>query len=75
MSINEMTLLFQVLNLLILVGWLVIAILALIRLRHRRMDERSRTLWVILILLVPLLGGLAFFLVRPGKSGRRQSAK
>lgn len=58
----------QELNLLILVGWIVLAIVALIRLRHRQLDQIVRVLWVIVVLLVPVMGALAFFIVEPGKS-------
>ena len=57
----------QVANFLILVGWLVLAIVALTRLRRCRLDDTARVLWVIVILLIPLLGAVAFFIVRPGK--------
>ncbi len=57
----------QIVNFLILAGWPVLAIVALMRLRHCRLDDTARVLWVIVILLIPLLGAVAFFIVRPGK--------
>jgi len=42
----------QIVNFLILAGWPVLAIVALMRLRHCRLDDTARVLWVI---------------VRPGK--------
>ena len=57
----------QIVNFLILVGWLVLAIVALTRLRHCWLDDTARVLWVIVILLIPLIGAVAFFVVRPGK--------
>jgi hypothetical protein len=57
----------QIVNFLILAGWLVLDIVALTRLRRCRLDDAARVLWVIVILLIPLLGALAFFIVRPGK--------
>ena len=57
----------QIVNLLILAGWLVLTIVALTRLRRCRLDETTRVLWVIVILLIPLLGVLAFFVTSPGK--------
>ena len=56
----------QVVNVLILVGWLALTIVALIRLRHCQLDETVRVLWVIFVVLVPFVGALAFFIVRPG---------
>ncbi len=64
----------QIVNFLILAGWLVLDIVALTRLRRCRLDDTARILWVIVILLIPLLGALAFFIVHPGKprSGEEQ---
>jgi hypothetical protein len=57
----------QIVNFLILAGWPVLAIVALTRLRRCRLDDTARVLWVIVILLIPLMGAVAFFVVRPGK--------
>ena len=57
----------QIVNFLILAGWLVLTIVALTRLRRCQLDDTARVLWVIVILLIPLLGALAFFVVSPGK--------
>ena len=57
----------QIVNFLILAGWLVMGIVALTRLRRCQLDDTARVLWVIVILLIPLLGAVAFFVVRPGK--------
>jgi uncharacterized membrane protein len=56
----------QTANFLILAGWLVLAILALVGLRRCQLDETARVLWVIVVLLVPFVGALAFFIVHPG---------
>ncbi len=56
----------QSLNLLILVGWVVLAIVALVRLRRCRMDQAARALWALVVLLVPILGAVAFLVVEPG---------
>ena len=66
-GINWPTVIIQGLNLLILVGWIVLVIVALIRLRRCQLDQIARVLWV-LVLLVPLVGALAFFIVGPDKS-------
>jgi hypothetical protein len=62
----------QIVNLLILAGWLVLTIVALTRLRRCQLDETALVLWVIVILLIPLLGAVAFFIVRPGKPRPRE---
>ncbi len=57
----------QSLNLLILVEWVVLAIAALVGLRRCRMDQTARALWALVVLLVPIVGALAFFVVEPGR--------
>ena len=57
----------QIVNFLILAGWLVLDIVALTHLRRCRLDDTARVLWVIVILLIPLMGAVALFVVRPGK--------
>ena len=44
---------------------LVLAIVALLALRRRPLDEIPRFLWVLLIILAPILGPVVFFIVRP----------
>jgi hypothetical protein len=62
---------FTIFNILLLVVWFTMAILALARLRHRQMTEIARVLWAFLIVLLPLFGGLAFLITQPGEPGRR----
>ncbi len=56
----------QTVEFLILAGWLVLSILALIRLRRCQLDETARVLWVIVVVVVPLMGAIALFIVHPG---------
>ncbi len=56
----------QSLNLLVLVGWIVLVIAAFVRLRRCKMDQAARALWVLIIVLIPVVGALAFFIVKPG---------
>jgi hypothetical protein len=56
----------QASNLLILIGWTEIATVALFRLGRRQLDDVARVLWVIVIVLVPVFGALAFLIARPG---------
>lgn len=52
-------------NLAVLAFVLVLALVALLALRRRPMDEISRFLWALLIVFVPILGPVVFFIVRP----------
>lgn len=67
LGINLGYLLVQLFNFGLVGGWLIAAILALIVLRRQDLPETARAIWAALILLVPLLGALAFLIVRPGK--------
>ena len=54
------------LNFVIVAGWLVLGILALHSLRRRRLPPTAQAIWVLLIVVIPLLGALAFWVVQPG---------
>ena len=54
-------------NFLLVGGWLVLAVLALFQLRRLDIPETPRAIWAALILLVPIVGAIAFWIVRPGK--------
>jgi uncharacterized membrane protein len=55
----------QVVNLVICVGWPTLAILTLLALRRRSLAESVRVMWALIIVVVPLLGALAFWIVNP----------
>ena len=68
LEIGWTTWMFQVVNVLILTGWIILTTVALMRVRRCQLDETARVLWAIVIVLIPFLGALAFFVVNPGKS-------
>jgi len=45
-------------------------VIGLLMLRSRTMDEIARALWAWVVVLVPVLGPVAVFLVNPGQAGR-----
>lgn len=57
--------LITLLNLLLLLAWPGLAIAALFGLRKSRLPETARALWALLITVLPVLGPLAFWIVRP----------
>ena len=67
-DINVTLVLFQVLNLAILVAWVALAIRAFRQLRDAKMSETVRMGWAFLIVFIPVLGAVAFLSVRPGLS-------
>jgi uncharacterized membrane protein YhaH (DUF805 family) len=44
---------------------LVLVLVALLTLRRRPLDEIPRFLWALLIVLMPIIGPIVFFIVRP----------
>lgn len=59
---------FQIVNLLILASWLVLMIVALFKIRDRQMKPIPQVLWTMLVILIPILGPLAFLVVSPGET-------
>jgi len=59
---------YLILQLLILGAWLILALAALVRLRRAPLHGTSQAIWAALILVIPIMGALAFFIVRPGDS-------
>jgi hypothetical protein len=65
-GINIRFLIVQLLSLSFLLGWIVLSILALFSLRERtKLHATARVLWAILIVCVPVLGAIAYWIVRP----------
>jgi hypothetical protein len=62
-------------NILLVGGWLILAAFALFRLRHLELTEMARAIWAALILLVPIGGALAFWIVQPGVRSPEASEK
>lgn len=52
-------------NILVLVSWVVLAIVALQRLRDATLSDLARVVWAIFIVVVPIGGAVALFLVQP----------
>lgn len=48
--------------------WIVLSLLALSALRKRQLEDTPKAIWSLTIALVPILGAVAFWMVRPGQS-------
>jgi hypothetical protein len=59
---------FMALNCLIPLIWVILSVIALLDLRQKNLNETARVLWAILVVCVPMLGAIAFWIVRPGGS-------
>jgi hypothetical protein len=54
-----------IIQLLIFGTWPFLSLIALLALRHSRITGTNQALWALLIVAVPVLGALAFFIVKP----------
>ncbi|MEJ2302968.1 MAG: PLDc N-terminal domain-containing protein [Anaerolineales bacterium] len=75
LGINWGYLLVTIFNLILLLGWPLFAILTLLQLRRRDIPEVARAIWVALIIIVPYLGALAYWLVKPGERPQNRGAR
>lgn len=57
----------QLLNIAPLLAWIGLATSALFRLRKEELADIAQVIWTVIILLIPIFGALAFFIVRSGR--------
>lgn len=62
---NAHFLIFQTLNCLVLLAWLGLSVAALFGLRKKGMGEAARVLWALVILAIPIMGAVSFWIVNP----------
>lgn len=55
---------------LIVIIWPILVLWALFTLRRAQLAEINKALWSFIIIAIPLLGSLAFFIVKPGKENQ-----
>ncbi len=53
------------LSYLMLVGWIILGFFALFELRKYKISSIAKALWTIIIVIIPLVGALAFLIVNP----------
>lgn len=67
MSIGINELLFVVLPL-TLISWPLLSLAALVTLRRRQLMSAPQAIWALIILAIPVLGPVAYWVVQPGKN-------
>jgi fatty-acid desaturase len=55
----------RALQCILFLAWIVCAALALVGLRKYKLSDTARVLWALMIVAVPILGAVAFWIVRP----------
>jgi uncharacterized membrane protein len=66
-GVNLGYLLVTLFNLLLLIVWPVAAVLTLFGLRRRDLPDTALAIWAAVIVIIPILGALAFWIVQPGE--------
>lgn len=61
----DIYLLFQVINILILILWLSLTIYALFQIKKWQLSGDRQIIWILIVLMIPVLGALAFLIVAP----------
>jgi len=61
---------FLLIQILIFGSWPVLSLIALFSLRRKHLTGTNQVLWALLIVAIPVLGALAFFIVKPVESKR-----
>ena len=59
--------LFQVLIFLMIVGWVVASLVAVVGLKKAKLSAIAKALWVMILLGVPVLGVVAYFIIKPSE--------
>ena len=51
-----------------LLAWILLSLITISRIRKDNLNETARALWVLIVLLVPILGVLVYWWVKPGSA-------
>jgi hypothetical protein len=57
----------QLLNLVLPIAWFILAVVALFMLRRRELPDTALAVWAAVIVVIPIGGALAFWIVSPGR--------
>ena len=55
-----------------ILAWLIPMLVALLRLRKLTLDETAKAVWVLVIVLVPLIGPIAFLLISDNRQKQQE---
>jgi hypothetical protein len=66
---------YLIIQLTFVVFWPLLSFFALYNLRRRHLFGINQVLWALLIVAIPVLGALMFFIVRPGESDHSSSVR
>ncbi len=55
------------LNLILILAWPVLSIIGLFQLRKQTLPATAKAIWALIILVIPLFGAIAYWIVRPSE--------
>lgn len=61
----------QVINIALLILWPVLSLLALVQVRQKHLSDWHQIAWTLIILMIPVLGAIAFFVIAPEGQKRK----
>jgi len=64
-GINTGFLMIQLFNLVLLCGWPIFSLLTLFALRNKHLTGITQAIWVLIVIAIPFLGSLAFWILQP----------
>lgn len=67
LGINVGFLIVQLIGFLLMSGWAIFSLITLAALRRQQLPAMPQAIWAALIVLAPILGALAFWIVKPGQ--------
>jgi len=60
--------LLQIVNILLLLSWPVLSIISLVKIKNRNLSSTPKAIWALMVIGVPILGAIAFFIINPAGS-------
>lgn len=60
----------QIINIALLISWPILSLLALVQIRRKHLSDWYQIAWTLIILIIPILGAIAFFVIDP--AGQKQ---
>lgn len=55
----------SIISILVVLGWIVLSIICMCRLRDRKLPAIAKAIWALVIAAIPWLGAIAFLIVKP----------
>lgn len=72
-GVNPMLLALQIFNMILMVGWLVLLSTALMRLYRTNLPDNQRSMWLVILFLMPFIGSILFLVIHGRDQRKRKS--